>query len=128
MFYFRKLRRGLCSLLSVLMFTFSVPSISHAGIVTTTDLVSAQQTSIEREQIREWLTRDEVRDYLTGMGVDVDAAQARVDSMTSDEVTTMAANIDEMPAGAGVLEAALIVLLILILLDIAGTTDIFPNI
>lgn len=126
--YLRKLQRILGSLLAVLMLTLSIQSVGHAAIVSTTDLVSAQQTSIDREQVRDWLAREEVRDQLTSMGVDVDAAKARVDSMTPEEVTNMAANMDEMPAAGGVLEAALIILLILVILDIAGTTDIFPNI
>ena len=48
--------------------------------------------------------------------------------MTAQEVHAMATNMNNMPAGAGVLETAVLVLLILILLDIAGVTDIFPNI
>lgn len=128
MTYLRKMQRILGSLLAVLMLTLSVQSVSYATIVSTDDLVSAQQTSIEREQIRDWLAREEVRDQLTNMGVDVDAAQARVDSMTSEEVTTMAANISELPAASGALEVALVIFLILILLDITGVTDIFPNI
>lgn len=125
---FRKLQRFISSLLAVLMLSLSAHSLVHAGIVGTNDLVSAQQTALEREQVRDWLARDDVRNQLTGMGVDVDAAQARVDSMTADEVSTMAAKMDEMPAASGALEVAVLVLLILILLDVAGVTDIFPNI
>lgn len=125
---FRKLQRFMSSLLAVLMLSLSAHSLVHAGIVGTNDLVSAQQTALEREQVRDWLARDDVRNQLTGMGVDVDAAQARVDSMTADEVSTMAAKMDEMPAASGALEVAVLVLLILILLDVAGVTDIFPNI
>jgi len=36
--------------------------------------------------------------------------------------------MDEMPAASGALEVAVLVLLILILLDVAGVTDIFPGI
>lgn len=125
---FRKLQRFISSLLAVLMLSLSAHSLVHAGIVGTNDLVSAQQTALEREQVRDWLARDDVRKQLTGMGVDVDSAQARVDSMTADEVSTMAAKMDEMPAASGALEVAVLVLLILILLDVAGVTDIFPNI
>ena len=128
MLYFRKMQRLVSSLLIVLMLSLGVSRISMAGIVTTEQLVDAQQVSAEREQIRDWLARDEVRKQLTTMGVDVKAAQTRVDTMTSQEVHAMADNMKNMPAGAGVLETAVLVLLILILLDIAGVTDIFPNI
>ena len=128
MTYFRKLQRFTSGLLAVLMLSLSAHSLTHAGIVSTEALVSAQQTALDREQVRDWLAREDVRKQLTGMGVDVDAAQARVDSMTAEEVRTMAANMEQMPAASGALEVAVLVLLILILLDIAGVTDIFPNI
>ncbi|MBI1422026.1 MAG: PA2779 family protein [Gammaproteobacteria bacterium] len=128
MLYFRKMQRLVSSLLIMLMLSLGVSRISMAGIVTTEQLVDAQQVSAEREQIRDWLARDEVRKQLTTMGVDVKAAQGRVDSMTAQEVHAMADNMKNMPAGAGALETAVLVLLILILLDIAGVTDIFPNI
>ena len=128
MLYFRKSQRFISSLMIIMMLSLGVSKISMAGIVTTAELVNAQQTVFEREQVRGWLARDEVRKQLTAMGVDVKAAQARVNSMTAQEVHAMATNMNNMPAGAGVLETAVLVLLILILLDIAGVTDIFPNI
>jgi len=128
MLFFRKSQRLISSLVIVVMLTLGVSRVSMAGIVTTSDIVNARQTVIERQQVRDWLARDEVRKQLTVMGVDVKAAQARVDSMTAQEVHAMADRMNQMPAGAGALEAAVLVLLILVLLDIAGVTDIFPNI
>jgi len=128
MLFFRRSQRLISSLLIVMMLTLGVSRVSMAGIVTTSDIVNARQTVIERQQLRNWLARDEVRKQLTTLGVDVKAAQARVDSMTSQEVHAMADRMNQMPAGAGALEAAVLVLLILVLLDIAGVTDIFPNI
>jgi hypothetical protein len=128
MLYFRKTQRFVGSLLIIMMLSLSVSNLSMAGIVSTAELANAQQTVFEREQLRGWLAREEVRNQLTTMGVDVNAAQARVDSMTSQEVHTMANNMNDMPAGAGIVETAVLVLLILVLLDLTGVTDIFPNI
>ena len=128
MLYFRKSQRFISSLLIIMMLSLGVTRVSLAGIVTTAELVNAQQTVIEREQVRDWLARDEVRTQLTAMGVDVKAAQARVDSMTPQEVHSMASNMNTMPAGAGIIEVGVLVLLVLVLLDLAGVTDIFPNI
>jgi len=128
MWYFRKTQRFISSLLIIMMLSLGISRFAQAGIVTTTQLVDAQQTRLERNQVRDWLARDEVRQQLKTMGVDVKAAQARVDSMTAKEVHDMASNMNNLPAGAGVVETAVLVLLVLILLDIAGVTDIFPNI
>jgi len=128
MWYFRKTQRFISSLLIIMMLSLGISRFAQAGIVTTAQLVDAQQTRLERKQVRDWLARDEVRQQLKTMGVDVKAAQARVDSMTAKEVHDMASNMNNLPAGAGVVETAVLVLLVLILLDIAGVTDIFPNI
>lgn len=128
MFYFRKVQRLCGSILAVMLLTMSLNSVSYAGLVTTPDLVGEQQLVLEREQVQEWLARDEVREQLVGMNVDIEAAQLRVDNMTAEELRMMAANMQNMPAAAGVLEAVVLVLLIFILLDVAGVTDIFPRI
>ena len=128
MLFFRKSQRFISSLLIILLLSLSVSKLSMAGIVTTAELVSTRQTEIERHQVHDWLARAEVRDQLKAMGVDPKAAQARVDSMTPEEVHTMAANMNTMPAGGGFVEVAVLVVLILILLDLTGVTDIFPNI
>lgn len=128
MSYFRKWQRVYSSLIIVMMLSLGMSKISMAGIVTTAELVDAQQTELEREQVRTWLARDEVRKQLTAMGVDAKVAQARVSSMTAEEVHTMAANMNTMPAGAGLIEVGVLVLLVLVLLDLTGVTDIFPNI
>jgi hypothetical protein len=126
--YFRKSQRFISSLLIIMMLSLGVSKLTLAGIVNTSELVNAQQTVFEREQVRGWLAREDVRDRLTAMGVDVKSAQARVDNMTPQEVHAMADNMNSMPAGAGIVETAVLVLLILVLLDLAGVTDIFPNI
>ena len=128
MLFFRKTQRFVSSLLIIMLLSLGVSRISLAGIVTTAELINAQQTVFEREQVRGWLAREEVRHQLTAMGVDVKAAQARVNTMTAQEVHEMATNMNNMPAGAGALETVVLVLLILILLDLTGVTDIFPNI
>lgn len=128
MLYIRKQQRLISSLLIILMLSLGVCRISMAGIITTAELVTAKQTVLERQQVHDWLAREEVRRQLTAMGVDVNAAQARVNNMTAKEVHAMATEMNKMPAGAGVVETAVLVLLILVLLDILGVTDIFPNI
>lgn len=128
MSYFRKTQRFTSSILIILMLSLGVSKLSLAGIVTTAQLVEAQQSNIERKQVRDWLARDEVRQQLTAMGVDVKSAQARVDNMTAAEVHQMASKMNDMPAGAGAIEVAVLVVLVLVLLDLTGVTDIFPNI
>jgi hypothetical protein len=56
--------------------------------------------------------------------------QARVDSLTDQEVHSLAGKLDELPAGGDglgtVLGIALIVFLVLLFTDIMGWTSVFP--
>jgi hypothetical protein len=54
-------------------------------------------------------------------------AQARIASLTASELATLASQIDTLPAGEGALETLIFVLVVFMLLDIAGVTDIFPG-
>jgi len=122
---FRKLKSKICSILVLSMFGMSIHMTAFAGIVSTTDIVDAQQVQQERERIQNWMAREDVRDQLTSLGVNVDDATARVDSMTNEEVMIMASKMDEMPAGAGTGELLIIAALVLVILELTGVTDIF---
>jgi len=79
-------------------------------------------------QLKTWMAREDVREQLVDLGVDVDSAIARVDSMTNLEVQQLSANMNDMPAGSGFIETAVLAFLVLIILEVTGVTDILPNI
>jgi hypothetical protein len=61
------------------------------------------------------------------LGVDPDAARARVDALGDDEVATLTSEIDRLPAGGtDVLTVVLVVFIILLITDILGVTKVFP--
>lgn len=122
---FRKLKGKICSLLAISMFGMTIHATAVAGIVTTTEILDSQQVQQERERIQEWMAREDVRDQLTSLGVEVNDAQARVDSMTDQEVMVMASRMDEMSAGSGTGEIVIIGILVLVILELTGVTDIF---
>ena len=110
----------------VLMFCtigLGMPLPASAAIVTTDQIY----TSTERERVKNFLDRAEVRDKMQVLGVDADAARARVDALTDNEVAQLAGRIDQLPAGGSdVLGVLLAVFIILLITDILGLTKIFP--
>jgi uncharacterized protein YoaH (UPF0181 family) len=97
------------------------------ALISTQQLLQDLQTAQQRESVSSFLTRDDVQSQLMARGVDAGDALQRVAAMSSAELASIAAKIDELPAGAGLLETALFLLVIFMLLDIAGVTDIFPG-
>ncbi|MFQ6024790.1 MAG: PA2779 family protein [Acidiferrobacterales bacterium] len=99
---------------------------SHAEIISTDAIVQAEQAEQERDRVRNLLARNDVKAYLTARGANPAEVQARVDSLTDDEIQALASHLDQLPAGGGFLELAVIVFLVLLITDILGLTDIFP--
>ena len=95
----RKSRQSLVMLFTTLVFTVSLPTPAVAGIVTTAEIMNTRQSENTRQHLNKLLAREDVREALTARGVDVEAAQKRVASMTDSEIQTLAANIDQLPAG-----------------------------
>lgn len=98
----------------------------HAALVGTDQLVNASQLMQNRERVRMFLQRHDVRDALQQRGVDANVALSRVDAMTDSEVQTVAAQLDKLPAGGDILGTAVFLFLVLLVTDILGLTKIFP--
>jgi hypothetical protein len=64
------------------------------------------------------------------LGIDPDEAAQRASTLSDDEVRQIAGKLGELPAGEGavgaVLAAILILVLVLIITDVMGATDVFP--
>lgn len=100
---------------------------AYAGMVGTQDVIAYEQGAADRARIAELLQRDEVRDQLMAHGVSVAEAEARIAALTDAEARLMAERMDSMPAGAANGWAILGgILLILVITDLMGVTNVFP--
>ncbi|HED18310.1 MAG TPA: hypothetical protein ENI74_02265 [Gammaproteobacteria bacterium] len=103
--------------------TYSLPAWS--GIVTTDQLIQKQFETLDRTSLLAMLDRDDMRQQLVERGVDPDYAKQRVAALSDAQVKALRDNIDSMPAGSGVVGILIAVLLVLVILDIVGVTNIF---
>jgi len=117
---------SLAVIMSLSSFSLYMP-VAQATLVGTAEVLGAPATSHNGERLRvlSQLQRQDVQAKLKAHGVDPEQVQARINSLSDAEVSTLAAQLDQLPAGAGGLEIVLLVFLILILTDIAGITHIF---
>lgn len=125
----QRFTRTLSLILCALMLGTSVlSSVAQASIVSTRDLVQHEQLKYDRNQLHALLQRDQAVESMQSMGVDPEMVQQRIDHMTADELQAFNAQVDQMQAGGGILGVVVLVFVILIVLDLLGTTDIFPAI
>ncbi len=126
----QQLRQHAKFIVPVLVLGLSAASIplpaAHGGLINTESVIEAQRGQQERARIRGVLQRDDIKTYLEARGIDPAEAQARADSLTDAELQALAGRLEGLPAGAGLLELALIAFIVLVITDALGYTDIFP--
>ena len=118
--------RFIPKLLIITILYVSTLSAANAAMITSAELVHEQQLQLDRDRLQRSLDRDDVATALEAHGVDSEMAKLRVASMTAEEIQLLNQKMDELPAGAGIVELAVLVFLVLLFTDIMGYTDIFP--
>lgn len=123
----RNLRRISLSLVACLITLMLPIAPVNAAMIGSEQVISSAQVTQDRERIRVFLQRDDVREALTQQGVNADEALSRVGAMTNDEVSLVAGKIDQLPAGGnGIVSALVFIFIVLLVTDILGLTKIFP--
>jgi len=117
--------RNLITVAATLLLFALVTSPLHASMVGTGELLTSEQAQMDRAQLMQTLSRDDMRQQMERMGVAPEAAAERIARMTDAEVAELNQRLGELPAGAGVLETVAIIFLVLVILDAVGVTDIF---
>lgn len=120
------MRRTSWTLLLTLLTIWVPIAPVHAAMIGTEQIVSTGEVIQNRDRIRSFLQREDVRGMLQKQGVDSNVALSRVDAMTDQEVQTVADQLDQMPAGGSVLGVLFAVFVILLVTDILGLTKVFP--
>ena len=101
------------------IFGLGLYGAASAGMVATEDVIGSEQASIAREHIKALAQRPELAEQMKVYGVNPGQAEERVNAMTDAEVLALAGKLDDLPAGAGISNNDLILILVLIILIIA---------
>lgn len=111
---------------SLVTLGFTPPA--SAGVVGTETAIQNQERNDRIERINTVLTRDNVQQQLLRFGVDPAAAKLRIASLSDQELASLEQRMNELPAGSGAIEVLGITLLVLLVLELVGVTDIFKAI
>lgn len=120
-------KRIMVWILSISLLGASLPSASYAGMIGSQTLIETQQTGDRRARVEEFISRDSVRAQLIALGADPAEVRERIAALTNEELRELDQNIDTMPAG-GILTVIGIVFVVLIILELTGTIDIFKKV
>jgi Family of unknown function (DUF6627) len=122
--------RAIALIMTVVLLITSLPLGSAQAALITTDQVIGDAAMGERGKVAAFLQRQDVRAQMIAFGVDPAEAAARVASLSNREIGEIAGQIDQLPAGQGVIVAvigaAVLIFLVLLVTDLLGLTHIFP--
>ena len=100
-----------------------------ADVVGTKQLTMQAELQLQRNDVRDLIAREDVRAGLLDYGVSLADIDTRIDNLTASELLQIQNQLAVLPAGAdGVLGVVLTLILIFVLLDLLGATDVFPRI
>jgi len=118
---------GVCATLLAVT-TVGIQAPAMADIVDTPMLALQADMQMQRDDVRVLMARDDVRAALLGYGVSPADMDSRINSLTQSELLQIQNQLDALPAGSSAVGLVLGVILIFVLLDVLGATDVFPRI
>jgi len=108
--------------------TVGIQAPAMADMVGTPALAMQAELQMQRNDVRTFMARDDVRQAMLGYGVNAADIDARINNMTESELLQIQNQMDMLPAGGNAVGLILGVILIFVLLDLLGATNIFPSI
>jgi hypothetical protein len=126
------LNRNIVRILVVSMCFLGLPVRVAQGEMVPTDRIDfvGQTRPAARERLAALFDRTDVRVALERHGVSADEARARVGALSEEEIESLAARFDSLPAAGNGFESVLwigfLVFVILLVTDILGFTKVFP--
>jgi hypothetical protein len=98
----------------------------HADYIDNPELFTSEQNQLDIAQLKDFFSTAEAQEKLIEMGVPPELAMERIDQLTPQEVAQFNQDVENMPAGSGVLGIIVLFAVIFIITDVIGATDIFP--
>ncbi len=122
------LKTPLMYMLMAVFLAGSIHAPAMADVVDNKQLAVQHDLQMQRDDVRTLMAREDVRSALLAYGVTHSDVDERINNMTESELSQIQNHMDSLPAGEGVLGFVLAVLLIFLILDLTGVTNVFPRI
>jgi hypothetical protein len=120
-------KRSVVFALCLAILNLGSPMVANAAMIGTLQAVESASRAQDLATVNAALARDEVRQQFTALGVDPAEIESRVAALTDSELSTLARQMNEMPAGADALAVIGIVFIVLLILEMVGVIDIFKK-
>lgn len=125
MFHSSLLKRVASVLAALHFMLFAQIPFAQAAMIGTPEIVAEQQQRVDQQQLMAMLDDEDVQEKLESMGVERAQVEQRINSLTPAELAQFNQQLDQAPAGAGVVGIIVLFLVIFIITDMLCATNIF---
>jgi Family of unknown function (DUF6627) len=101
---------------------------ANAKVISSSRALALEEGSADRALVDSYLSRADVAEQLSALGVDPELAQLRAAALSADELSALAGRIDQAPAGGDVIGILGVTFLVLLILELVGVIDIFKRV
>ena len=109
------------------IFALSSPAVVQAEMIGTLAGLESQERGASLTKLNQLLAKEHVREEMRALGVDQAQIETRLASLTTSELNQLASDIDNMPAGAALIEIVGVTFIVLLILEAVGVIDIFKK-
>lgn len=120
-----KFKRTLSLILSIALISVSASNV-QAAIISNDQIIYKTEQVSDKAALLQTIKRADVQAQLSSMGVSAVDIETRINQMTHEEIAQLNQHMAELPVGAGVLGAVVLIFIVLVITDVIGATDIFP--
>jgi len=121
----KSFKRTLALILSISLFGLSFGQ-AQAAIIANNQIIHQAQQETDKTALLQMIHRTEVQEQLLDMGVTSADIEERINQMTQEEVAQLNQQLDQLPAGSGIIGIIALVFVVFVITDVIGATDIFP--
>lgn len=120
-------RAGTVAVLAMAVANVGFVNAAFAGVVDTGAMIQTTRDA-DIAAIQSQLARDDVRAQLGRFGVEAEAVEQRLATLSDSEIATLSERMQEAPAGGdGLLAIIGLTFVVLLILELVGIIDIFKR-
>lgn len=117
---------GIISAFMLLFMQLLIVPAAQAAMIGNDTVIQQQDRAAMKQQVMQLMDHKVAAQALSEYGVNEQQVSQRLDRLTDAELQQLAQKSEDLPAGQGVLGVVLAIILVLVILDLLGATDVFP--
>jgi hypothetical protein len=120
-------KKSIAIVLVVSLLWLGMPPLAQAAVIPTTKLIELQETGAFPSTVAAVLARADVRTEFLALGVTPSGIEARLAALSPSELQQLDERLNALPAGGVLLELLGVTLVVLIILEVLGVTNVFTR-